>query len=174
MPRCLIHSRFPRLSIRCYKRPRSFLILTNLHPSSSTAILPPSIRSIYTKNIRGTSLHLVSIPAAAMSDSEMDEETKRAIALSLEQNSSPVPSREKSVVDLTISDDDDDLDAPVTTHLQFSQPHIPNTNTDAKTEANPQGIIQLVLSRIFVSSANSDFTCSAQSFRQYTTSCIEP
>ncbi|KAJ8064361.1 hypothetical protein OCU04_006705 [Sclerotinia nivalis] len=73
-----------------------------------------------------------------MSDSEMDEDLKRAIALSLEQPSSPTI-REKKLIDLTISDDDDDLDAPVTTRFQFSQPNpIPNTSTDVKPNTNFQ------------------------------------
>lgn len=73
-----------------------------------------------------------------MSDSEMDEDLKRAIALSLEQPSSPTI-RERKLIDLTISDDDDDLDAPVTTRFQVSQLNsIPNTSMDVKPNTNLQ------------------------------------
>lgn len=48
-----------------------------------------------------------------MSDTE-DEDVKRAIALSLQPNSSPLAtSMPNAVIDLTSSDEDDDLDAPV-------------------------------------------------------------
>lgn len=68
-------------------------------------------------------MHPIPINATAMSDSEMDEDLKRAIALSLEQPSSPTI-RERKLIDLTISDDDDDLDAPVT-HVSRSHNLIP-------------------------------------------------
>ncbi|KAI9646787.1 hypothetical protein NHQ30_004786 [Ciborinia camelliae] len=72
-----------------------------------------------------------------MSDSEMDEDLKRAIALSLDQTSSPVPTREKNLIDLTISDDDDDLDAPVTTHFKFSQhDSVQSTSTEANNDTS--------------------------------------
>ncbi|ESZ92279.1 hypothetical protein SBOR_7319 [Sclerotinia borealis F-4128] len=68
-----------------------------------------------------------------MSDSEFDEDLKRAIALSLGQTSSSLPTREKSLIDLTVSDDDDDLDAPVASHFKFAQADpIHNTSTDEK------------------------------------------
>ncbi|KAB8299774.1 hypothetical protein EYC80_000026 [Monilinia laxa] len=85
-----------------------------------------------------------------MSDSEADEDLKRAIALSL-QTSSPVPIHGKNLIDLTISDnendninnnnnnDDDDLDAPVTTHFKFSQAqHVPNTSTGIEVGTSSQ------------------------------------
>lgn len=55
-----------------------------------------------------------------MSDSESDEDLKRAIALSLQQNSAtPPPGR--AVIDLISSDDDDDdLDAPISTKRGLS------------------------------------------------------
>jgi hypothetical protein len=53
----------------------------------------------------------------ATSDNESDEDLKRAIALSLQQqDSSPIavkPARETSIIDLVSSDEDDDLDKPV-------------------------------------------------------------
>jgi hypothetical protein len=50
-----------------------------------------------------------------MSDTDNDEDLKRAIALSLEQ-SPPTPSNcNPQVIDLTSDDEDDDLDAPVST-----------------------------------------------------------
>lgn len=82
-----------------------------------------------------------------MSDSEMDEELKKAIALSL-QTSSPLPIHEKNRIDLTISDNendddddlDDDLDAPVTTHFKLSQAqHVPDTSTGIKVGPSSQG-----------------------------------
>ncbi|TGO27745.1 hypothetical protein BPAE_0037g00290 [Botrytis paeoniae] len=75
-----------------------------------------------------------------MSDSENDEDLKRAIALSLEETLSPVPIREKNVVDLTNSDeDDDDLDAPVATHFKFPKTNpVLNTCTDAEPSTSSQ------------------------------------
>ncbi|RAL62291.1 hypothetical protein DID88_004858 [Monilinia fructigena] len=78
-----------------------------------------------------------------MSDSETDEDLKRAIALSL-QTPSPVPSHGKNFIDLTISDnendDNDDLDAPVTTHFKFSQAqHVPNTSMGIEVGTSSQG-----------------------------------
>ena len=51
-----------------------------------------------------------------MSDTESDEDFKRAVALSL-QETSPTPGIKSNVIDLVSDDDDedDDLDAPVTT-----------------------------------------------------------
>ncbi|KUJ11780.1 phospholipase D/nuclease [Mollisia scopiformis] len=57
-----------------------------------------------------------------MSDSESDEDLKRAIALSL-QESHPLPNKsEQAVIDLISEDEDDDLDAPVKTKLTSSLP----------------------------------------------------
>lgn len=50
-----------------------------------------------------------------MSDSDSDEDLKRAIALSLEEASQGSAARSVPVIDLTSDDEDDDLDAPVTT-----------------------------------------------------------
>jgi hypothetical protein len=49
-----------------------------------------------------------------MSDTDSDEDLKRAIALSLGENLPPSRMRNAVVVDLTSSDQDDDLDAPLT------------------------------------------------------------
>ena len=49
-----------------------------------------------------------------MSDTESDEDLKRAIALSLAEQSPSSPKAKPVVVDLISSDEDDDLDAPVT------------------------------------------------------------
>lgn len=49
-----------------------------------------------------------------MSDSESDEDLKRAIALSLAEESSASQTHVAAVIDLISSDEDDDLDAPVT------------------------------------------------------------
>jgi hypothetical protein len=55
-----------------------------------------------------------------MSDSESDEDLKRAIALSLRQNAA-TPPHESVVIDLVSSDnEDDDLDAPVSTKRDTS------------------------------------------------------
>jgi hypothetical protein len=62
---------------------------------------------------------------AKMSDSD-DEDIKRAIALSLQANSSPPAiSTPAAVIDLTSSDDDDDLDAPVHTKSSISSKQPP-------------------------------------------------
>ncbi|TAQ85645.1 hypothetical protein B7494_g6030 [Chlorociboria aeruginascens] len=51
-----------------------------------------------------------------MADSESDEDLKRAIELSLQEDRPPSTSRKAPIIDLTSSDDeDDDLDAPVST-----------------------------------------------------------
>lgn len=49
---------------------------------------------------------------AIMSDTESDEDLRRAVALSLQQSPSP-PIQNAVVIDLTSEDEDDDLDAPV-------------------------------------------------------------
>ncbi|TEY85861.1 hypothetical protein BOTCAL_0011g00430 [Botryotinia calthae] len=76
---------------------------------------------------------------AAMSDSESDEDLKRAIALSSRETLSPPPINEK-VVDLTVSDEDgDDLDAPVATHFKFPQANpVLNTSTNAEPSTSSQ------------------------------------
>ena len=75
-----------------------------------------------------------------MSDSGQDEELKRAIALSLEQISSPVSIREKITIDLVSSDEDDDLDAPVATRFKFSHAAIAlKASTDSKVDSSPHG-----------------------------------
>lgn len=107
MPRCLIYSRFPRVSARCYERPGNFLILTNsllLSTAGKAAIRTkilhiPFVQSVSSQPISTTT----SKSRTTMSDSENDEDLKKAIALSLGETLSPVPIREKNVVDLTTS-----------------------------------------------------------------------
>jgi hypothetical protein len=64
-------------------------------------------------NSRIVTVYILPTAAANMSDTESDEDMRRAIALSLQRSSSPPPGH---IIDLVSSDDeDDDLDAPVAT-----------------------------------------------------------
>lgn len=70
-----------------------------------------------------------------MSDSENDEELKKAIALSLGETSSPVPIHEKNVVDLTtstgaMSDSENDEDLKKAIALSKSPPTILDAESD--------------------------------------------
>lgn len=59
-----------------------------------------------------------------MSDSESDEDLRRAIALSLQESTATPPPHNSHVIDLISSDDeDDDLDAPVSTNKGVSSSH---------------------------------------------------
>jgi hypothetical protein len=61
-----------------------------------------------------------------MSDTESDEDLKRAIALSLAEQSPSSITKKAIVVDLISSDDDDDLDAPVTGRMIASSKKLSN------------------------------------------------
>ncbi|KAE8447364.1 hypothetical protein EG329_010778 [Mollisiaceae sp. DMI_Dod_QoI] len=56
-----------------------------------------------------------------MSDDENDEDLKRAIALSLQEGSPPPLDSHQAVINLISDDEDDDLDAPLTTKPALSQ-----------------------------------------------------
>ncbi|KAM3071910.1 hypothetical protein ACMFMG_008376 [Clarireedia jacksonii] len=76
-----------------------------------------------------------------MADSESDDDLRRAIALSLEEDSPPIRKLESATIDLTVSDEegDDDLDAPVATRFK-SQRLASASSKDVEKVTKPQEV----------------------------------
>jgi hypothetical protein len=78
-----------------------------------------------------------------MSDSDSDEDLKRAIALSLQQTSKPEPSGIKAeIIDLLSDedDDDDDLDAPLSTNKFAKQTSVSGLSAVSVSTASTRNV----------------------------------